>query len=142
VSTGKKLRKGIIIPNDNNTISEAEIKHISRIDYPIFSFKHLQEVSFDKCKDVKFFMGLLKRLKGYSELGWKQMATDKKHGYGWEFLPQEQIEQALPKSVTPEVDLMVLRASNDNKALVGFREWNIFHILFIEANFNDIYNHG
>lgn len=142
MSTGKKLKKGIIAPDDNNVISEAEIKYISRIDYPVFSFKHLQEVSFDKCKDAKFFRGFLKRLKNYSELGWKRMATDKKHGYGWEPLSQEHIKPALPKSVTPDVDLMVLRASNDNRALVGFREWNIFHVLFIEANFNDIYNHG
>lgn len=141
MSIGKKLKKGIITPKDNNVISEAEVKYISKIDYPVFSFKHLQEVSFDKCRDVKFFEGLLKRLKSYSELGWKQMATDKKHGYGWEILPQEQIKPTLPKCITPEVDLMILRASNDNKALVGFREWNIFHVLFIEANFDDIYNH-
>ena len=47
----------------------------------------------------------------------------------------------LPSVVTPEVHLMVLRSTNDNRALVGFREWNIFHIIFIEANFNDIYDH-
>ena len=141
MSIGKKLKKGILVPNDNNVISEAEIKYISRIDYPVFSFKHLQDVSFVECKDAKFFKGFLKRLKRYSELGWKQMATDKKHGYGWEILPQESMKPKLPKFVTPEVDLMVLRASNDNKALVGFREWNVFHVLFIEAQFNDIYQH-
>ena len=112
------------------------------IDYPLFSFKHLQKVSFDGDVKAKFFQDFLLRLKKYSDLGWKQMATEKRHDYGWEYLPQDRMKNKLPAAVTPEVQLMVLRSANDKRAMVGFREWNIYHVIFIEAVFNEIYEHG
>lgn len=133
----------IKLPEGERNINQKDIERISYIDYPLFSFKYLQEVSFvDKSIQIKFFQTLLIRLKKYSELGWNGMSTSRKHDYGWEYLPQEQMKQQLPSIITPEVDLMILRSSNDNRSMVGFREWNIFHVIFIEAIFNDIYNHS
>ena len=137
------IAKGFIkLPEGEKNINQTDIDQMAQIDYPLFSFKHLQKVSFDGDVKAKFFQDFLLRLKKYSDLGWKQMAIEKRHGYGWEFMPQERMKKQLPAAVTPEVQLMVLRSANDNRAMVGFREWNIFHVIFIEANFNDIYKHG
>lgn len=133
----------IKIPEGERNINQKDIEHITHIDYPLFSFKYLQEVSFIyRTIHAKFFQTLFIRLKKYSLLGWHEMSTSPNHDYGWEFLPQQQMKKQLPSIITPEVDLMILRSSNDNKAMVGFREWNIFHVIFIEASFNAIYNHG
>lgn len=132
----------IKLPEGEKNINQTVINRLVKIDYPLFSFKYLQEVSFVENVKAKFFQDFLLRLKKYSELGWKKIATEPKHNYGWEFLSHEQMKHKLPSEVTPEVSLMILRSSNDKRALVGFREWNIFHVIFIEAVFNDIYTHS
>jgi hypothetical protein len=150
-SKAKKRRKkdaaiivqGFIkLPEGEKNINQTDIDRMAQIDYPLFSFKHLQKVSFDGDVKAKFFQDFLLRLKKYSDLGWKQMATEKRHDYGWEYLPQDRMKNKLPAVVTPEVQLMVLRSANDKRAMVGFREWNIYHVIFIEAVFNEIYEHG
>ena len=37
---------------------------------------------------------------------------------------------------------MKISAVGNNLPFIGFREGKIFHILFIETAFGDIYNHG
>ena len=133
--------KYIKTPTHKKTIDAIEFEHISSIDYPLFSFKYLQIISFPAQRDVKFFHHFIERLQRYSILSWQQMSVDKTHGYGFEYLSQDVMKHALPNTITPDVDLMVLRSSNDNRALVGFRKWQIFYVIFIEAQFNDIYDH-
>ena len=137
------IAKGFIkLPEGEKNISQTDLDRMALIDYPLFSFKYLQKVSFDGDIKAKFFQDFLLRLKKYSDLGWKQMAVEKRHDYGWEYLSPDRMKHQLPTAITPEVQLMVLRSSNDKRAMVGFREWNIFHVIFIEANFNDIYEHS
>jgi len=38
-------------------------------------------------------------------------------------------------------DLVVFRATGDNRAFLGIRNDDIFHIVFIEENFGDVYEH-
>lgn len=111
------------------------------VDYPLFCFKHLQTKSFVDCKDGSFFSNFLQRLKNLSDLGWKQISTSHRHAYGMEKIHQEQIKPQLPGIITPDVPLFAFRAVGNNLPFVGFREGNIFHILFIETSFGDIYNH-
>lgn len=37
--------------------------------------------------------------------------------------------------------LLVLRATGNNHAFLGYRDGNVFQVLFIEYHFGDIYNH-
>ena len=132
----------IKVPGMTKSINPSLVISLSNIDYPLFSYKYLQNVSFNKQKDASFFHEFICRLHQYSTLGWQEKQTSGRHSFGFEYLPQTKMKHSLPTIITPDVDLMILRSSNDNKALVGFREWNIFHIIFIEANFNDIYDHS
>ena len=151
ISNSKKRKKktatiianGFIkLPEGEKNINQTDVDRMALIDYPLFSFKYLQKVSFDGDVKAKFFQDFLMRLRKYSDLGWKQIAIEKRHDYGWEFLPHDKMKPKLPAEITPEVQLMVLRSANDKRAMVGFREWNIYHIIFIEAVFNDIYDHS
>lgn len=46
------------------------------------------------------------------------------------------------KHVTPEIEtLTVFRANGDNRPFLGLRRGVVFHIIFIEEQFNDIYEH-
>lgn len=54
---------------DKNIISFKDIEIMSSIDFPLFSFKYLQDVSVSDCNDPSFFKDFLFRMKKLSELG-------------------------------------------------------------------------
>jgi len=115
--------------------SSTEIK----IDYPIFCFKHLQ---IDFKGDHKFYYEFIERLKKLSQLSWDKINTTQKHGFGTEKMPVGNIKPDLPKFITPDVkDLLVFRANGDNRPFLGLRKNNVFHIIFLEERFDDVYNH-
>lgn len=132
--------KDIVTPD---SISEKEIEYWANIDHPVFSFKHLQDVSIDKCKDPTFFHDFLMRLQKLSELGWEEIRKSGRHAFGREKIPMEMIKprRRLPSFVTREVSLDVFRATGDNRVFVGIQQGKIFYIFFIEAAFGDIYAH-
>lgn len=129
------------LPFEAQPLNKKDIESFAKIDYPLFSFRYLQHTSYTECKDLAFFPNFMRRLGKLSELGWKGINTSQRHGFGMEKLPQEMIKPQLPSIVTPEVQLFAFRATGNNLPFVGFREGKIFHILYIETSFGDIYNH-
>ena len=122
-------------------ISQSEINSFARIDFPLFSFRYLQETSFVKCKLSSFFVDFIIRLKKLSQLGWKIIDHSSRHGFGLEKIPQNILVHKLPSAITPEVPIYAFRAKGNNLPFVGFREGKVFHIIFIESRFGDIYQH-
>lgn len=136
-----KLIKDIVEAND---VSIKEIASLADIDYPLFSFKYLRDVSINKCGDAAFFHDFLMRLQKLSELGWDGIRKSHKHSFGMENIPRESLKPdcRLPAFVTRDVSqLQVFRASGDNRPFIGLQQGRFFHILFIEARFGDIYEH-
>lgn len=118
------------------------VKRKPEIDYPVFCFRHLQETSFKGCKDRKFMHDFIFRLSKICSLGWNEIQLSSRHAYGTEKIPISQIKASIPPIVTPEVEhLLVFRANGDNRPFLGVRNKNVFHIIFIESKFGDIYNH-
>jgi len=115
---------------------------VNRVDnnYPIFCFKHLCL----KCnKDYKYYFNFIERLHKISQLDWNTINHEKKHGYGTEKMPIHKIKPDLPKFVTPDVKhLTVFRATGDNKVFLGLRKGDIFHVIFLEEYFGDVYDHN
>ena len=130
--------KPLVVPNG---ISQSELDSYGRVDYPLFGFKYLADCSFSSCRDGGFFSSFLLRLKKLSVLGWKEIALSGRHGFGMEKIPRTALNHELPSEITPEVPLFAFRAAGNNLPFVGFREGRVFHIVFIEASFGDIYNH-
>ncbi len=124
-------------------ITAREIENISKIDYPIFSFKYICNYSFDKCKDVSFFKEFLIRLQKLSTLGWKKIALSDRHSFGIEKIDVSQIKpkEKLPPFITDDMKLDVFRATGDNHPFVGIRKGRTFYIFFIETSFGDVYDH-
>lgn len=111
-------------------------------DYPIFCFKYLQETSIKNCSDHKFFLDFIFRLQKLGELGWNEINKSSRHSFGTEKIPIKQIKPDLPLIITDEIDeLTVFRANGNNLPFLGIRKPNVFHIIFVETNFGDIYNH-
>lgn len=90
-------------PQLPKSINPKDIEDMSHIDYPLFSFKYLQEHSIKKCDNSKFFFDYLMRMKKLSDLGWKAIEIDNRHGFGMEKIPRKEIKPDIPQFVTPEV---------------------------------------
>lgn len=132
------VKRKIKIPEVDVAIS---LTKTTEVDYPIFCFKYFQQDTIVGCSEIqvkKFF----ERLQKLAELGWKEIQRNGRHNYGWELLPINQIKHQLPSIVTPDVEkLYVFRYTNANNPFIALRNGNVLHVLMIEANFGDIYNH-
>ncbi len=112
------------------------------IDYPVFCFKHFQKENLKNCSQEQL-RSFFERLQRLGELGWKEIQSSGKHDYGFELLPRDLIKPQLPLFVTPDVEkFWVFRYNNANNPFIAIRNENTLHIIFIEANFGDIYNHN
>lgn len=130
-----KIRKGKV---KVEKVEEIPVKRTSHIS---FSFEFLHDASYTECKDSSFFIDFLQRLKSLCLLDWNEICRSHRHSFGYEKIPVEFIKKSL--LLTGEVNyLYSFRATGDNHAFLGFREGDVFKILFIEAAFGDIYNHG
>ena len=115
------------------------VNNQQKINYPIFCFKYLQ---LDYKKDNEFYYKFIERIIKLSDLGWKKIQNTDKHSFGTEKIPVKQIKKTLPNFITPDIDtLTVFRANGDNRPFLGLRDGNVFHIIFLEEKFNDVYNH-
>lgn len=114
-----------------------------------FDFKQLIECSFtekEAHKDGKFFIDFIKRLKALCKIGWREIGTSQRHGYGFETMPiaslNKNTQNDIRRLLSPDVGkLLVFRATGDNHVFLGYRTQSIFHILLIEYRFGDIYKH-
>ena len=115
---------------------------LSGIEYPVFCFKHLQHTSIKDCTDHEFFFSFLDRLQKLCALGWSEIRRSHRHAYGMEKVSVDEIIPKIPAFITPDVThLHVFRASGDNRPFLGLQKGKLFHIIFIETNFGDIYKH-
>ena len=98
--------------------------------------------SIKDCKDYDFFFRFLERLQKLSELGWKEINKSNRHGFGTEKIPTDQIKPKFPEFITPDVNfLTAFRATGNNHPFLGIQNGKIFHIIYIESKFGDIYDH-
>ena len=129
----------IRMPEKKSSVVPADI---NQLEYPVFSFKYLQDVSIKDCTDPNFFFKFLMRMKKLSELGWKEIRISQRHAFGMEKIPADQIKPKSAKHLTPDVtEFQVFRAVGDNRPFLGFQTGCIFHVVYIESDFGDIYNH-
>jgi hypothetical protein len=107
----------------------------------VFSFQFLQKkYDLDNkslSKDNK--IQLLKKLVGISKTSWSSLVLkDKKSGF--ERLNKNAIS-SLPSIITDDIDkLYVLRFASQECRLIGFRQGNIYHILYIDPDLS-LYKH-
>lgn len=58
---------------EQKNIGVNEILSLSKIDYPLFSFRYLREESYTDTKDYKFLSGVITRFHKFSEFGWENI---------------------------------------------------------------------
>ena len=105
-----------------------------------FGFANLHDVSYTDCNQPTFFIKFLQRLKKICCVDWNTINTSQRHAFGLEKISINYIKRNL--NLTRDVQfLLAFRATGDNYVFLGFREGNMFQVVFIESCFGDIYDH-
>jgi len=113
------------------------------LEYPSFSFKHLQTKPSNPKDKRDFYSEFVERLKKLSGITWDEIDSSPKHSFGTEKIPIKQIKPQLPAFITPDVTcLTAFRATGDNRPFLGIRKGNVFYVIFIEERFGDVYGHS
>jgi hypothetical protein len=81
-----------------------------------------------------------KTLQKLSALTWKQLLAAPRHGQGFELLPVSQIKPTLPPQFDGQAKVMVFRYDG-RLPMAGIRANDIYHVLWIEPEFNQLYDH-
>ena len=97
----------------------------------------------DSHNDSGFFISFLDRLKKLSSIDWNTANVSARHSYGLEKMNVCDMTRAAQSHV-PEgmVSLLVFRATGDNHVFLGYREENVFQVIFVEYQFGDVYCHS
>ena len=107
---------------------------------PSFSLKYLQNnYHLSDCtseEKLSFLDALLKR----SKMRWSEIEQANKSGLGKENIDRNSIKAPIPSIVKEDTKIWALRFRG-KAPMVGYREGEIFHILWIDRNFT-LYDHS
>jgi hypothetical protein len=82
-----------------------------------------------------------KTLQKLASSRWKDLILAPRHGQGSELLPAGQISAPIPPQFEGEEKFRVFRYCG-KLPMAGVRVRDVFHVLWIEPNFGDLYDHG
>lgn len=110
----------------------------------VFGFSELKDYSYvDSHNDSNFFISFLGRLKKLSSIDWDTANTSARHSFGMEKMYVRDMTKSaqahVPLGIT---SLLVFRATGDNHVFLGYRDENVFQVIFIEYQFGDVYKHS
>ena len=122
-----------------NTETLAESAPTEAHGYPRLSLRHLQSgYGVDELSALQQSAFLTKWAKR-SQFTWAQLSTHHRHGLGSEQLPASTIKRVPPDELAQN-KYMVLRHEG-NRPFVGYKIGDTFYVLWIEANYGDVYDH-
>ena len=108
--------------------------------FPVLSLRHLQngfgveDMSPDQCKE--FLVKWAKR----STFSWKELSNHGRHGLGSEKLPRSAFRPSVPEQLAE--DKYTVFRHKDNLPFAGIKAGDVFHVLWIECAYGDLYKHG
>lgn len=114
------------------------------VDYnlssPVFSFVYLQTgrnlEKMQKEEKIALFDSIVQR----SAMTWHEIVFSPRHGLGQEIIKQSSLKVPIPPVVKKDTNIIALRY-NGTKPIVGFRDKNIFHVLWIDWDYK-VYSHS
>lgn len=109
---------------------------------PKFCLQHLlPKYDVLGLKDKKLKAALIDQMQSLTQLSWKQIQLAPRHGLGQELIPVSSLKIQLPEQFIETERVVVLRYSG-KLPMIGVRVEEVFHIIAIGRDFNDLYDHG
>lgn len=111
------------------------------VGYPKFCLRFLQP-SYDVHnlpaeKRADFALTLQQK----SSLTWQQLHQAGRHAQGYEHVPRSKFYGPIPK-VFDDIDRFMVFRYSGMLPMAGVRSGDVFHVIWIEAAFNELYDHG
>lgn len=108
---------------------------------PVFCLHYMQPCFGVDCLDHKGGSAFAKKLQQMASMRWKELITSGRHGHGSEHIPKTQIRGPVPAKFQDQERFMVFRY-HGKLPMAGVRINDVFHVLWIERQFGDLYDHG
>jgi hypothetical protein len=136
----KSIRNPASRGNKINSVPTSN-KRPSAQEHPIFSLKYLRgDFCITNCtKDEQAAFAL--KLHLLSQVTWMDLQLAPRHGIGYELIPVKQVNISIPPEVTQDITSLHVFRFSGKKAMIGFKDENIYHVLGLDRNFT-AYNHG
>lgn len=117
-----------------------------RVDYnkrtPVFCLHHLQSgYDVDSLQDKGGQAQLALTLHKCAKMKWQDIGQSGRQQSGTEWIPAKQIRAPIPNKFQDQDKFMAFRY-NGKLPMLGVRINDVFHILWIERSFGDVYDHG
>ena len=118
--------------------------------HPIFCFRHLHPHFNTQQKGLtaRDKANLLDRIANLSGMSWSDIKQSPRHQYGFELIKVKQLKPKLPQVMPGAPDehgdydkIWVFRRDGKKHVFAGVRIGAVFHLVFIEAKFGDLYEH-
>ncbi|MEB4208742.1 hypothetical protein [Mycobacterium sp. 94-17] len=109
---------------------------------PVFCLHHLHngyDVKALEDKDAQAQLALA--MHKCAQLQWKQIHQTGRKASGTEMIPADQIKAPIPPKFADQDKFMAFRY-NGKLPMVGVRINDVFHVLWVERQFGDVYDHG
>lgn len=74
-------------------------------------------------------------------LTWNDIKGSQRHGLGFEKIPRTSIKGSIPRIITEDLTEFLAFRFDGMKPMVGYREKNIFYVLWFDHDFT-LYDHG
>lgn len=134
----KKLKNPAAQKTKNITQNQTDTP-IKDEGYIIFSLRHLQKsYCFSNCQPNEK-QALADSLFKRREMTWLSISKEPKHGLGFEKISASSLNVTVPKLVPEGASILAFRF-NGKAPMVGFKENNIFHILWLDRDYT-VYTH-
>ncbi len=108
---------------------------------PLFCFRHIVPGYDVAALDTAGRAAIAMTMQERASLTWLQIKQAPRHGAGTELIPADQIKAPIPEKFQDQKRFTVFRY-NGLLPMVGVRLGATFHVLWIEAHFGQVYDHG
>ncbi len=109
----------------------------TRNEYPIFDFRLFNKKCLKACENRQL-CDFVSRMQELSQLNWNTIDTADRHGFGYEKMRVEQLKITL----NPDIKEVLVFRYSGKLPFIGLRQGNTLQVLYLEANFGDLYDHS
>jgi hypothetical protein len=107
---------------------------------PVFSMRHLAKSHcISRCNQEQK-AAFADAMRNLSKMSWIQIRGAHRHGLGTEKIARNAIKAEIPPLITEDVTLLAFRFWK-KAPMVGFRDKDVFHIVWFDGDFS-LYDHG
>ena len=111
----------------------------SNAEHPKFCLAFIQSAFDVKALPEDQQADFAKTLQDRASLSWEMIMKAERHGQGYEHLPSSKLPSP-PAAFSDRDQFMVFRYSG-KRPMVGVRVDDVFHIIWIEREFGELYSH-